>query len=187
MAGVAALHESAREVAHGAIGPERLVVTPDGRLVIVEYVLGSALEQLRYPRERYWSELRVALPSSAGLARLDQRADVTQIGIVALSLILGRLLRDDEYPARIADVLASAWAVSAKGGFEPLPPGLRTWIGRALQLDVRTGFGSAIEARAELDKVLADVGDYIASPANLDAFLARYHGADTATARAAAA
>jgi PEGA domain len=174
---VAALHESARDVAHGAIGPERLVVTPDARLVVVEYVLGAALEQLRFPRERYWSELRVALPHSAGVPRFDQRADVTQIGVVALSLILGRNMRDDEYPARIADVVASTWAVSPSGGFEPLPPGLRGWLGRALQLDARTAFPSAIEARAELDKVLGD-GEYAASPESFRAFLARYNGAE---------
>jgi hypothetical protein len=174
---VATLHESAREVAHGALGPERLIIAPDGRLIVTEYALGAALEQLRYPRERYWSELRVALPSSAGLPRFDQRADVTQVGVVALSLILGRPMRDDEFPTRIADVVASTWAVSPKGGFEPLPAGLRSWLSRALQLDVRTGFLSAIEARAELDKVLADVGDYIASPESFEAFLARYNGA----------
>ena len=60
---VAVLHQSARDVAHGAIAPERLVVTPQARLQVVEYILGAALEQLRYPRERYWSELRVPLPS----------------------------------------------------------------------------------------------------------------------------
>jgi hypothetical protein len=174
---VAALHESARDVAHGAIGPERLVVTPDARLVVVEYVLGAALEQLRFPRERYWSELRVALPHSAGVPRFDQRADVTQIGVVALSLILGRPMRDDEYPARIADVVASTWAVSSSGGFEPLPPGLRGWLGRALQLDARTAFPSAIEARAELDKVLGD-SECGASPESLEAFLTRYNGAE---------
>src|SRR5713226_5898924 len=173
---VAALHESAHDVAHGAIGPERLVVTPDARLVVVEYVLGAALEQLRFPRERYWSELRVALPPSAAVPRFDQRADVTQIGVVALSLILGRNMRDDEYPARIADVVASTWAVSPSGGFEPLPPGLRGWLGRALQLDARTAFPSAIEARAELNKVLGD-GDHAASPESFRAFLARYSGA----------
>ena len=173
---VAALHESAREVAHGVIGPERLLVTPEGQLIVTEYVLGAALEQLRYPRERYWSELRVALPSSAGLPRFDQRADVTQIGVVALSLILGRLMRDDEYPARIADVVASTWAISPKGGFEPLPAGLRAWLGRALQLDARSGFASAIEARLELEKVLIEGGEYSASTDSLDAFLARYHG-----------
>ena len=177
---VAMLHESARDTAHGAIGPERLVVTPDARLVIVEYVLGAALEQLHYSQERYWHQLRIPLPRAAGLPRFDQRADVTQIGVVALSLILGRPLRDDEYPSRIGDVVASTWAVSARGGFEPLPPGLRAWLGRALQLDARNAFESAIDAQVELDKVLGE-GDYLASSASLESFLTRYHAAGAAS------
>ena len=171
---VAILHETARDVAHGAIGPERLVVTPNARLVVVEYALGAALEQLRFSQERYWNELRIALPRTVGLPRFDQRADVTQIGMVALSLILGRPLKDDEYPARIGDVVASTWALSSRGGYEPLPAGLRGWLGRALQLDARNAFASALEARTELDKVLGD-SDYLALPGSLESFLGRYH------------
>ena len=178
---IAALHETSRDIAgiaHGAIGPERLVVTPNARLIVVEYVMGAALEQLHYSQERYWSELRIAVPRSAGLPRFDQRADMTQIGMVALSLILGRLLRDDEYPARIAEVVASTWAVSARGGFEPLPPGLRGWLNRALQLEARTAFGSAVEAQSELDKILSDADHRTGPPAGLEAFLARYNAAE---------
>ena len=39
----AALHGAAPDVGNGAIAPERLVLTPAGRLTIVEYVLGAAL------------------------------------------------------------------------------------------------------------------------------------------------
>jgi serine/threonine protein kinase len=174
---VAILHETARDAAHGALGPERLIVTPNGRLVILEYVLGSALEQLLFSRERYWTELRIALPRVAGLPRFDHLADVTQIGVVALSLILGRTLRDDEYPARIAEVVASATATTARGEAEPLPPALRSWLHRALQLDTRHSFPSAIEARIEFEKVLAESG-CDASPERLDGFLTRYHAPD---------
>src|SRR4029079_10132603 len=125
------LHETARDASHGALAPERLVVTPNGRLVIVEYVLGSALEQLLYSRERYWSELRIALPRVTGLPRFDHLADVTQIGVVALSLILGRTLEDHEYPGRIGEALSSAAAVSVQGVAEPLPECLRGWLTRA--------------------------------------------------------
>lgn len=174
---VAKFHETSADIAHAALGPERVVVTPNARLVITEYVLGPALEQLRYSQERYWKDLRIALPRSAGLPRFDQRADVTQIGIIALSLVLGRLLRDDEYPSRVGDVVASAWAVSPKGGFEPLPTGIRGWLGRALQLDVRNSFANAIEANADLEQVLSD-SEYMGSPASLEAFLARYEAAE---------
>ncbi|HEY2152092.1 MAG TPA: PEGA domain-containing protein [Vicinamibacterales bacterium] len=152
---VAMLHESGGDLAHGAIGPERIIVTPNARVVIAEYVLGAALEQLRWSPERYWRELRVALPPSDETPRFDQRTDVTQIGVVGLSLILGRLLTENEYPSAIHGALSSAWAISSRGGLEPLPPGLRSWLGRALQLDPRHSFASALEARAELDRVLS--------------------------------
>ena len=173
---VALLHEHAPDVAHGAIGPERIVIAPNGRLVIVEHVMGAALEQLRFSHERYWKELRIALPRSASLPHFDHRADVMQMGVVALSLILGRLLREDEYPGRINEAVASAWAISARGGLEPLPAGLRAWLARALQLDLRSSFTSALEARVELDKVLGD-SDYMAAPAAVESFLAQYHAA----------
>jgi hypothetical protein len=93
---IAILHESARDVAHGAVAPERLIVTRASRLIVTDYVLGSALEQLLYSRDRYWTELRIPLPRAAGLARLDQQADVLQVGAVALSLVLGRRLREED-------------------------------------------------------------------------------------------
>jgi hypothetical protein len=65
---------------------------------------------------------------------------VTQIGVVALSLILGRMLHEDEFIAHGADLVASAKAIAPKGGQEPLPAGLRNWLGRALQLDARHSF-----------------------------------------------
>src|SRR5262249_22325723 len=82
VAAVALLHENARDASHGAIGPERIIVTPNARIVIAEYVLGAALEQLHFSHERYWKELRIALPPGAGLPRFDHRADVTQVGVV---------------------------------------------------------------------------------------------------------
>ncbi len=174
---VAILHETARDAAHGALAPQRLVLGPNHRLVIVEYVLGSALEQLLYSRERYWTELRVALPRVAGLPRFDHLAAVTQIGAIALQLIAGRLLRDDEYPGRVGEIVSTATAVSGDGA-EPLAPPIRNWVTRALQLDPRHSFPSAIEARSELERAIGESG-YDASPDELDGFLARYHAPDS--------
>src|SRR6185295_4533603 len=79
----------------------------------------------------------------------------TQIGAVALALVIGRLLREDEYPNGAGDVLALASAISAKGEHQPLPNSIRTWIGRALQLDPKHSFATALEARDSLDRVLS--------------------------------
>ena len=156
---VAVLHENARDVAHGLIAPERLVVTPNARLVIVEHVLGAAIEQLQFGRDRLWQEFRVAMPPSAGLPRFDHRADVTGMGLVSLALILGRPLAADEYPHRIPDLLNEARERSALGEEQPLSQPLRAWLARALQIDVRRSFASAPEAMAALDEVLSRRGD----------------------------
>ena len=76
---LAELHRQSGDLAHGAIAPERIVLA-DGKVRIADYVLGPGIEQLRYTTERYWKELRVAVPSSAGGARLDRRVDVVQAG-----------------------------------------------------------------------------------------------------------
>src|SRR5579859_397928 len=171
---VALLHENARDVAHGLIAPERLIVTPRARLVVVEHVLGSAVEQLQYNRERLWQELRVSLPPSVGVARFDHRADVTAIGLVALSLVLGRPVRPDEYPHKTSALLNSARARSAGGEEQALPESLHNWIARALQLEVRQGFLSATDAQIGLEEALADDTGFVAAPVALETFLSRY-------------
>ncbi|MGQ0735645.1 MAG: PEGA domain-containing protein [Acidobacteriota bacterium] len=168
---LSALHNEAPNAAHGAIAPERIVVTPEGQVVVVEHVLGSALEQLRYSPERYWQELRVACPHTVGLPRFDARADVTQVGVVTLALLSGRPLDDTDFPAAYAGVEA-ARVFTGDGRREPVSVGLRTWLARTLQLDLRQSFGSAVEARAELERLVQESGESLA-PAGVVALLNR--------------
>ena len=173
MPSVALLHENARDVAHGLLAPERLIVTPHARLVIAEHVLGSAVEQLQYNRERLWQDLRVALPATAGAPRFDHRADVTAVGLVALALVLGRPIATDEYPHRIARAAERGARASAMGEEQPLPAALRGWLVRTLQLDARHGFASATEAQAALEDALRRTR-VVAAPVALETFLSRY-------------
>ncbi len=171
---VALLHENARDVAHGLIAPERLVVTPHARLLIVEHVLGAAVEQLHWSRERLWREFRIAVPPSAGVPRFDHRTDVVGIGVVALSLVLGRRIGADEFPQHIPALLESAREKSSLGEGRALSSGLRQWLSRALQLDIRRAFAAAPEAMAALDDLLADESAYVAAPVALETFLSKY-------------
>ena len=171
---VALLHENARDVAHGLIAPERLIVTPHARLVIVEHVVAAAIEQLQFSRERLWQEFRVAMPPSAGLSRFDHRADVTGVGLVALALLLGRPLQADEYPHKLTALLNEARERTSMGEEQPLSAPLRDWLARSLQLDTRRAFASAPEALSALEEIVADDSMYVPAPVALETFLSRY-------------
>lgn len=170
---MATFHEQAPDAPHGALGPERIVVTPAARLVIVEHVLGAALDQLQFSEDRLWDELRVPVPRAAGLPLIDQRADVLQLGMVALALMVRRLLSGDDFH-RIGDTLLSARTMTAAGEIDELPPGLLPWLTAALQLDVRSAFASAKEAHQELEKVF-ERNEGMGAASALEAFLAQYH------------
>jgi hypothetical protein len=171
--GMALLHEKMSDMSHGALAPERLVITPDARLVVVDYALGAALEELHYPRERCWTELSIPLPTGGDAPPFDQRADVLQIGAVALALIMGRRLCRDEYPDKMGTLAERTWGVTSTALVTPLPAALRAWLARALQLDPRHSFASAVDARAEFDRVVSDADD-AAGAASMRTFLAKY-------------
>jgi hypothetical protein len=154
-----------------------VLLTREGKVVILEYALGSALEQLRFSRERYWRDLRIALPPSAGTPRFNQFADMTQLGAIALALVLGRPIRNEEYLDGLDNVVSSA-RVQYRGGWsKPASSALQDWLRRMLQLDARHSFTSLAAASKALDDILA-IETESADPAALEFFLARYHSSE---------
>ena len=175
---MAELHGDAPDACHGTLAAERVVVTPDGNLVIVEHVLGAALGQLRHSPERYWKELRIALPMAVTAPQLDRRADVAQIGMIALALVLGRPITDDEYPEKISSLANGTFGLG--GSFEPIPEWLRNWLSQALSLEPTRWFASCVEARDAFDVGLKAAG-IAPSAEKLDAFPREYGLVDRPT------
>ena len=168
---MAELHDDAPDACHGTLAAERIVVTSTGDIIIVEHVLGAALAQLRHSPDRYWKELRIALPIAVTAPGLDRRADVAAIGMIALALLLGRPIADDEYPGEVASLASGSFGLG--GGFEPIPEWLREWLSQALSLEPTRWFASAVEARQAFESGLKS-GDLKASKEKLEAFLREY-------------
>jgi hypothetical protein len=145
--GIAELHRQSGELAHGALAPERIVIA-DRHVRIADYVLGAAVEQLRFTPERYWKELRVAATSSAGGVRLDRPIDVAQAAMMALAMFAGRPLRDNEHLGGVSDVLVSI----------SVPQPIRAWLQKALHMDPRRVFVHAGEASKALNEAIAEAG-----------------------------
>jgi hypothetical protein len=112
------------------------VLTADGCLMIREHVVGSAIEGLELSATDLWSDFGILVPpTGAVIPRLDGRSDVTQLALVALSLIAGRRIGPDEYPQAAPELLERLVRLEI----------LRHWLKRALHLDDQA-FGSVREA-----------------------------------------
>jgi len=172
---MAELHEDAPDACHGSLATERVVVTSTGGIVVVEHVLGAALAQLRHSPERYWKELRITLPIAVTAPTLDRRADVAAIGMIALALLLGRPLADEEYPGDVSSLVNGSFGLG--GGFERFPEWLRDWLSQALSLEPTRWFASAVEA-CHAFEVGLKAGNQTASPEKLQAFLREYERFD---------
>ena len=145
---IAALQRQVEDLAHAALTSDRVILAPNGRLVIVEHVLGAALDQLRLT-VRGGQDLGLAVPGDANSrAQLDQQADVLQLAWIALSLMLGRRITPSEYPRRV-DTLLDDFADASEGCSPTLISAMRRWLERALFAGAG-GFSSAIDAQAGL-------------------------------------
>jgi hypothetical protein len=131
---LAALHSSGPAAAHGALHPDRIVFTPEGRLCLVEHALGGALQRLGLSPAALWRDFGVlALSDDRGLARIDARNDVAQLGATALSMLLGRSITLTDFQHRLPTLLDefSNMAAAAPSAFAAP---LRVWLEHALQL-----------------------------------------------------
>jgi hypothetical protein len=170
-----------RDFAIGTLAPERVIITPQARVVIAEAVFGSAIEKLQMGQEALWREYRVALPSAAGLPRVSARADVLGIGIIALTMLLGRKLTLGEFPDKL-ELLVRRAAERKEG--TALTPAMVQWLTRALQLDTRASFQAPNEAQMAFEEVLASDRSYVTNANALAEFVHRATMAPVAAAGA---
>ncbi len=143
---LASLQAHGYDIVHGSLTLDRIVLTQEGRVVIVEHALGSAMRGLEWSPNRLWREFGVvARPTSRGEACLDARGDILQLGVNALSLLLGRRVTLLDVQQQLPILLDEFCALpSARDSHFTSP--LRTWLERALQTHAQP-YGSAAEAR----------------------------------------
>jgi hypothetical protein len=164
-----------RDAAIGTLAVERLIVTPQSRLVIAEHAFGPAIEKLNMGREKLWREFRIVMPPSAGLPRSNQRSDAYGIGVVALSLLLGRTLTDEEFPERLQSLVESA-VEFRDGKPSPLSASFSNWLQRALQVDAKNAFQAPSEAQLAFESVLASDRSYVTATKHLELWVRHVGG-----------
>lgn len=154
LGGLAILHDS-RTVSHGTLAPERLVLTPNGRVVMVEHVLGPAIDRLQRPRHQLWREWRIPTPPATGQVRLDIQADLAQAGLLAIAALLGRPIDEEEYPHRLRGLLPLIQDRLSRSPAAGIAGAVVAWLERLAPLDNRKAFASVREAQQAYERLVA--------------------------------
>ena len=145
---LADFHAQGEGVAHGALTTDRIVLTPDRSLVIVEHVLGAALDERHFSPDRLWRDVGVVTARTfEDVPRLDKRNDIVQLALAVLSVLLGRRITPDDYPKNLDGLLDEFARTSGKRSPTLAGP-LRRWLEEAL--DPAAGFETAVDAGASL-------------------------------------
>jgi hypothetical protein len=168
---LAALDKACR-TAHGAIGLERLIVTPQGRVVVAEHMLAPLIQKLNFSAPFLWRELRVAMPVKPATPRFDARADVAQAAVLLIACAIGRPLTDDEYPDRLAALAGEVREIARIRGGDGMAEGVGAWLDAALPI-ARKGikYADAAEARFALERALPKEPGLIGTQDDLREFL----------------
>jgi hypothetical protein len=169
---LATLHDS-RGITHAALGPERLVLTPQARVMVVDHQFGAAIAKLQYPRTRLWREFRIAMPPAASAPRFDARADVAMVAMTVLALLIGRPVTLNEFPEKLRDLLDRARERFASGRERALSAGLRAWLERTLPIESRRPLATALEAQMALEDAIKKDKSYAPGVSALKHFLER--------------
>lgn len=181
---VAALHRAAA-LSHGAITPAHVVVSRKGLVTLTDAIFGPGFELLNRNRQQLWREFGVALPTSATLPRFDQRGDVTELGATVLAVMLGRMLRSEEYPCGIGDLVTEVTLGARNGETGSTQSALRMWLQQALCLHPRSMLATAVEAECAFADVEGPPMTRQMAAVALRSRLRRIYGVTPASASAA--
>jgi len=122
--------KAATGLGHFSIAPERIVITPHGRVVIVEPALAAAAD-------------------SVGIAPND----IAGIAITGMSLMLGHLIENAEHIDPLSPVLQDAADVAAIRAGHRFSIDIRLWFDRAIVADPSLSFRDFRQARLALSRV----------------------------------
>ncbi len=157
LAALEAFH-SATGVAHGAVATGRIALTSSGQVVLLDTLFGQALERLQVNRRRLWTEFGLALPAPAGASRFDHSADISQVSLAAMMIVLGRPFRANDYPDALPDLITEVIEIAQIRGSSRFASELHKFLHRTLPLPARRAHASAEEAAAEVRQVAREIG-----------------------------
>src|SRR5206468_8552112 len=127
-------------------------------VVILDWLFGPTIQRLQFNRRQLWTEFGIAAAPAAGPTRLDAAGDISQASLTAMMIVLGRPLRENEYPDAIATLVTEVIEIAQIRGSSQFASGLEAFLQRTLPLPSRKPHADAAEAAAEVRQIAREIG-----------------------------
>jgi hypothetical protein len=89
---------------------------------------------------------------------LDIPGDISQASLAAMMIVLGRPLRENEYPDALSTLVSEVIEIAQIRGSSHFGSGLQAYLERTLPLPSRTPHANAAEAAAEVRHIAREIG-----------------------------
>ena len=144
--------QSTTGIAHLAIAPERIVITPRGAVVLVEAAIGGAIEALG-------DRMPAAVRRGFRLARADAetsgaQVDIARIALAGMAMIVGRPLDPSDDIDPLSPVVQEVVDVAAVRAGDEFAAALTPWLDHAISIDPLLAFDSFDDALVELAAIV---------------------------------
>ena len=134
LAGLAAAHQAG--IVHRDVKPENVLITPDGRVKVVDF--GLARESAAVSQTRVGviiGSVAYIAPEQVTGAATDARTDVYSAGIMAFELMTGRQPYTGETPLAVAYAHVNSDVPAVSDLVAQIPPGVDQLVGAATSRD----------------------------------------------------
>jgi hypothetical protein len=141
----------ASNIAHLAIAPERVIITPRAEVVIVEIAIAGAIEALLASHS--WPKSMPLVNVDADPARDGHRIDIARIARIGIAMMLGRTLEPSETVDALSPVITEISDVCAIRAGDGFAKSFGQWLEHAITIDAGMSFPDFHEAGLALGRV----------------------------------
>jgi serine/threonine protein kinase/WD40 repeat protein len=152
-------HAHEHGVIHRDVKPENIMVTPAGRVKVMDFGIAQSAEASHSTRPgEFLGTPHYMAPEQlrGGLSKVDARCDIYALGATLYYLTTGRLPFDDPNPYTIVYQHIHEAPKRPSRLYPAMPPDLERAILKALAKEPEERFQTAAEMAAALEKVVAD-------------------------------
>jgi hypothetical protein len=149
---------------HGALTPNRVIITADADVVLADYAYAEVIEAARFTPQRLWDEFGIAHSLGAPFSFAE---DIRQTALIAIALMLGRPLDGLDIWSGIDAHLAEVEDVALIRGGRLFAEPVIGWLRRALGRGHESPFAASDEAADACSALLTDRERAMARPAFL--------------------